>query len=369
MKTSARLESLDALRGFDMMFIMGFATLAMCLCALWPGNAVSNAITTSMEHADWNGLRHHDTIFPLFLFIAGCAFPFSMAAQQEKGASHMEIFWRTIRRGLTLFLLGMVYNGLFDLKWSTVRIWSVLGRIGLAWMFAAILYTYCNRKVRIGIAAFILTGYSLLLCLVVAPDAPAGASPLSYEGNLVGYIDRCLFPNHLHQDKFFDPEGLLSTLPAIVTAMLGMFTGELLRSSKYSGNRKTLYMLIAAAVLIGIGLAWSNVMPINKKLWSSSFVCVVAGYSVAMMALFYWIIDVKGWRTWATWFRVIGLNSITIYMLQRIVKVGDVTYFFVGGLEGLFPKPWPSIIQYAGLLAVNWLILYFLYRKKVFLKI
>ncbi len=131
------------------MFIMGFAPLVMGLCALWPGGALSNAITVHMVHADWNGLRHHDTIFPLFLFIAGRAFPFSMAAQQEKGASPKEVFRRAIRRGLTLFLLGMVYSGLFDLKFFTVCIWSVLGRMGLAWMFAAILYAYCNRKVRI----------------------------------------------------------------------------------------------------------------------------------------------------------------------------------------------------------------------------
>jgi len=369
MKTSGRLESLDALRGFDMMFIMGFAPLVMSLCALWPGGALSNAINAHMEHVDWNGLVHHDTIFPLFLFIAGCSFPFSLAAQQEKGASRTKILWKAIRRGLTLFLLGLVYNGLFDLQWSTVRIWSVLGRIGLAWMFAAILYIYCTRKVRMGIAASILIGYSLLLCLVGAPDAPAGTSPLSYEGNLVGYIDRCLYPNHLYQNKFFDPEGLLSTLPAIVTAMLGMFTGELLRSGKYSGNRKTLYMAGASVALIAIGLAWNTVMPINKKLWSSSFVCAVAGYSVAMMALFYWIIDVKGWRKWATCFRVIGLNSITIYMLQRIVEVEGIANFFVGGLEDHLPKIWFSIIQNAGILSVNWLILYFLYKKKIFLKL
>ena len=220
---SQRLLSLDALRGFDMLFIMGFAGLVTALCKLCPGE-FSDWMTAQMGHADWNGFFHHDTIFPLFLFIAGISFPFSLAKQREKGMSERSIYLKVIRRGLTLVALGFVYSGLFKLDFATLRLPSVLGRIGLAWMFAALLFVNFNVRTRAVIAAAILLGYGLLLQFVAAPDA-GGAGPLTLEGNIVGYVDRIVMPSHLLGGRGFDPEGLLSTLPAIVTAMLGMFTG------------------------------------------------------------------------------------------------------------------------------------------------
>ncbi len=358
---------MDALRGFDMLFIMGFSGLVASLCALWP-NPVTDAIAQSMGHVKWDGLAHHDTIFPLFLFIAGVSFPFSFAKQQSNGMSQKAILWKVIKRGLILVALGLVYNGLFKLDFEKLRCASVLARIGIAWALAAILYMYCNVRTRGIIATVILIGYSLLVCLVVAPDAPAGATALSKDGNLVGYIDRLFLPGRLIYGNF-DPEGLLSTLPAVVTAMLGMFTGEFIRRKGLSGSKKAMWMAIGAAALVIIGVIWSFFMPINKMLWSSSFVCVVGGYSLGMLALFYYIIDVRGWKKWATFFTVIGLNSITIYMAQRIVSFGRISDFFVGGLAGLCSEPVAEVINDAGYVAVCWLFLYFLYKKKVFLKI
>ncbi len=369
MENNERLMSLDALRGFDMLFIMGFSGLVAALCALWP-NAFTDAVARSMDHVDWDGLAHHDTIFPLFLFIAGVSFPFSLSKQQAGGASRSRIVGRIVRRGLTLVVLGMVYNGLLQFDFASLRVASVLGRIGVAWMFAALLHLYCGTRTRIALAAGILIGYSLLLGSVTAPDAPAGASPLSFEGNLAGWVDRQWLPGRVLYGTL-DPEGLLSTLPAVVSAMFGMFTGEYLltRRRRMPGGRIALWMAAAAVAVTLAGVVWSCWIPINKKLWSSSFTCVVTGYSLGMFTLFYYLIDVRGWRRWTLFFRVIGLNSITIYMAQRIVGFGRISDFFVGGIASKCPEQIAAVVSSAGYIAVCWLFLYFLYQKKTFLKV
>lgn len=364
-----RLLSLDTFRGFDMMFIMGFAALVKAICLLFPGGEGS-WLFQQMNHSAWDGLRLYDTIFPTFLFIAGISFPFSYASQLARGATKGQVYAKVFRRALILVLLGLVYSGLFELKFSTLRFPSVLARIGLAWMVAAILQINFKPRTRAVIAVVLLVGYWLLLKYIPAPDAP-GADPFSREGNLVGYIDRMLMPNHLYQKGLFDPEGLLSLMPAVVTAMLGMFTGEFVRLSedKVSGSRKTVYMLLAALVMLGIGLLWSLVFPINKALWSSTFVLVVGAYSLGLFAIFYYLIDVRGWKKGTKFFEVIGLNSITIYMAQRILPFGSVNKFFLNGLAGLCPEPVGKVILAVGYFALCWLFLWFLYRKKIFLKV
>lgn len=365
-----RLASLDAVRGFDMLFIMGFSTLVIAVCKLFP-NGTESWICQQMNHVAWDGLRHHDTIFPLFIFIAGISFPFSYAKQQSKGVPRWKIYWKAIRRALVLVLFGLICNGLLKFHFDTLRYWSVLGRIGLAGLFASLLYMNFKPKVRVVIAAVLLVGYWLLLRFVPAPDAPAGAGPFSLEGNLVGYVDRCLFPGHLYwaTGGIFDPEGLLSTIPAIVTAMLGMFTGEWVRKQDVGENKKVLWMFAAAAVMLVLGLIWSRWFPINKQLWSSSFVLVVGAYSLALFALFYWIIDVKGWKGWILPFTVIGMNSITVFMAPRIINFKFATDFFLEGLCGLMDPLWAKVVWQCGYLALVWLFLYFLYKKKIFLKV
>ena len=241
-----------------MLFIMGFASLVVAVCGLWP-NAVTDSIASQMGHASWDGFTHHDTIFPLFLFIAGVSFPFSLSKQRSLGLSTGTIYAKIVRRALTLVLLGVIYNGLFRLDFENLRIASVLGRIGLAWGIAAVLYLNFGVKARIAIAAAILVGYGLLSALVAAPDV-AGAGPLTREGCLAGYVDRLLLPGKLY-GKTFDPEGLLSTVPAVVTAMLGMFTGEFVRRQDLSGGRKASWMIAAAVALLVAGLAFNGVVP------------------------------------------------------------------------------------------------------------
>jgi len=367
--------SIDALRGFDMLFIMGFTGLVINLCNLFPSGAEC-WLARTMKHVPWNGLAHHDTIFPLFLFIAGLSFPFSIAKQKEQGRSMKYILLKIFRRGLTLVCLGIICNGFFRFDFANLRVASVLGRIGLAWMFAALIYIYFKPAARAAIAAVILVGYWLLVCYVPAPDVP-GADPLSMQGNLVGYVDRILMPGRLIYDGGrFDPEGLLSTLPAIVTAMLGMAAGEFVRSEKtglgtekLSGAKKAGYMGLASVALLAAGLLWSLVFPINKMLWSSSFVLVVGAYSLALFALFYYVIDVKGLRKWTFFFRVIGMNSITIYVAQSIIDFHKIDRFFLGGLADKLPEEWGAVVLSAGYVAVCWLFLYFLYKKQIFLKV
>jgi len=369
MKPNERLLSLDALRGFDMLFIMGLSGLVAALCALWP-NPVTDAVARQMGHVAWNGLTHHDTIFPLFLFIAGVSFPFSLAKQRAAGAPQSRILMKVLRRGATLVVLGMVYNGLFRLDFDSLRVASVLGRIGLAWMFAALLCIYCGLRTRIVFSAVVLVGYSLLLCLVAAPDAPAGADPLSEAGNIAGWVDRQWLPGALACGSY-DPEGLLSTLPAVVSALFGMFTGEFLlrKRTSLSGGRIALYMALAAVAVTLVGIVWSHWMPVNKRLWSSSFTCVVTGYSLGLFALFYYLIDVRGWKRWSFFFRVVGLNSITIYLAQRIVGFGGIANFFLGGAAAHCSEAVARVVNNAGYVAVCWLFLYFLYRKNTFLKV
>lgn len=368
-KSGGRLQSLDALRGFDMFFIMGLASLIRYTCALFPEGS-DCWLAQTMLHASWDGLRHHDTIFPLFLFLAGVSFPFSYAKQVALGKSRKDIYLKILRRALILIALGIVYNGFFKLDFEHMRICSVLGRIGFAWAIAAVLYINFKPKARAMISAVILIGYWLLICNVAAPDAP-GASPLSREGNLVGYIDRLITPGYLHHKDWFDPEGLLSALPAVVTAMLGMFSGEFIRmpEEKISGGRKAGYMGLAALAMLGVGMLWSISFPINKALWSSSFVLVVGSYSLAMLALFYYIIDVRGWNGWVLPFTVVGMNSITIYMAQRIIPFRNISDFFLAGLAGMMPEAWGVVLLRAGYLTVSWLFLYFLYKKRIFLKV
>jgi len=367
---SGRLLSLDALRGLDMMFITGLGGVVVSICALFPGGAES-WLATQFDHVEWNGFHFEDLIFPLFLFISGVSFPYSYANQLRKGMNRKAIYLKIFRRGILLVLLGLVYNGFLKLDFAHLRFGSVLARIGLAWMFAAIIYINTGKTARILISVAILLGYALLLCLCTAPDAPAGAGPLSFEGNIVGYVDRCLWPDHLyrHGGGIFDPEGLLSTVPAIVTALLGMMTGDLTRLETMDGKKKTLTMALSAVLLLAAGYLLSLYLPICKKLWSSSFVLVAGGYSVAAFALFYWIIDVLGYRRWTLPFRVVGMNSITIYMLSAILSFECIIDYFLGGLIGLLPDVWREVVWSTAWLACMWLVAYCLYKCKIFIKI
>jgi predicted acyltransferase len=363
-----RLMSLDALRGFDMLFIIGLSSLIAAICALFPGGDEC-WLARQMSHVSWEGFRHHDTIFALFLFISGMTFPFSLAKKRDRGWANGKIVLDILRRMCVLILLGLVYQGIFQFDFANLRIPSVLGRIGVAWAVAALIYCFTGRKTQWGIVGAILAGYFLLLKFTLAPDAPAGADSFSREGNIAYYIDRIISTDHIYWKGVGDPEGIVGTVSAVVTALLGMFTGRYVKESKDSGNRKTVKLLLAAAALLAVGLVWSIWYPVIKNLWTGTFVLIAAAYSVAMFAIFYYCIDVRGWRKGVTFFNVVGMNSITIYIGQAIIGFTAIARFFLGGLVSVCPPAVGEVIIRAGHLGVAWLFLYFLYRHKCFLKV
>lgn len=368
-ETFPRLQSLDALRGFDMLFIMGGGAFFVALATLIP-TPFFQGIAAQMEHVYWNGCHLEDMIFPTFLFIAGISFPFSLAKQRSQGKSRKAIYLKIIRRGLTLVLLGFLYNGILShLDFTTARYASVLGRIGLAWMFAALIFVDTKASTRIWVTLLCLLGYWLMLNYIPVPDAD-GAGKYTMEGSFTGYFDRICLPGQLYKEVH-DPEGLLGTIPAIATALLGMFCGEFVKinSSKWSGNKKTITMIIAAVVLIIIGRIWNLAFPINKNLWSSSFVCFVGGISMLCFAIFYYIIDVRNCRGWTFFFRVIGMNSITIYLAQKFINFHNFNDQVFRGLAALVPHSAEELVVASGYILTCWLFLYILYRQKIFLKV
>lgn len=373
-----RLVSLDALRGFDMFWIMSGEHIIHALAEA-THIPLFEWMSEQLHHTAWNGITFYDMIFPLFLFIAGMSMPFSMqkkvaeasvnSPNELPNAIKKPLYLAMIKRTVILIFLGVVVNGLF--KWNgyeQTRIASVLGRIGLAWFFAGIIYLNFSTQKQIFCFGFILMGYWLIMKYVPVPGFGAGV--LTKEGSLESYIDRILLPGRLHS-IVHDPEGILSTIPAIGTAMLGVFTATFLKKDwGFSIYRKVLMMILAALVLMGIGLLWDISFPINKRLWSSSFVCFVGGFSILFFVVFYVIIDVWKWQKWASPFIWIGSNSILIYMASEgIVNFGYTANFFFGGLISHTPVLWQPVFVTISITTTQMILLYILYKKKIFLKI
>ncbi len=364
--TSQRLYSLDALRGFDMFWIMGaeeiFHTMAKATNApFW------TVLANQFTHPNWNGFHFYDLIFPLFLFMAGVATPYSVGRELQKGKTKNEVLWRVIKRGLILVLLGIIYNNGLQLKpLADIRFGSVLGRIGLAYMFANIIYIYSKRTAQIIWFCALLIGYWLLLKFNSAPGYPMG--DLTMEGNFASYLDRLILPGKLYLGVH-DPEGLISTIPAIGTGLLGILAGSYLKETDINGRKKALYLAVTGILFIGLALLWNLDFPINKNLWTSSFVLNVGGISLLLLSLFYYIIDVLGYRRWSFFFRIIGMNSILIYMSGRFINWEYTTEGFFKWLGQLIADPFGAVAMAVCYVMVKWAFLYFMYKKKVFLRV
>lgn len=361
-----RLASLDALRGFNMFWIVGgaelFAALAKRLDFAWL-NPISDNLT---EHVKWEGFHFHDMIFPLFLFIMGVTFPFSTARRREENVSRGRLAYRVIVRAAALVFLGWVYYGLFDLKGiEHQRMMGVLQRLGIAWGIAALIALYANARGQAAAAAALLIGYWLSMRWLHAPGFPAGT--YSPEGNFANYVDRLVFlPGQLYE-KYGDPEGLFSTIPAIATALLGILAGHWLRASR-APLKKAQGLALAGVACLALGHLWGLDFPVIKKIWTSSYVLVAGGWSLLLLAAFYWAIDIRGWRRGVFFFTVIGMNPITIYLGQRIIDFDKIATFFFGGLAAHLPALSAIILAASGF-GVRWLFLLFLYRRKIFLKV
>ncbi len=361
-----RLYSLDALRGFDMFWIMGAEEIVHALSKA-TGSSFWESFANQLTHPAWNGFHFYDLIFPLFLFLAGVATPYSVGRELENGKSRKQLLRRVVRRGLVLVLLGLVYNnGLVIKPLSEIRFGSVLGRIGIAYMFANIIYLYSKERAQILWFGGLLIGYWLLLKFTSAPGFPRG--DLTMEGNFASYIDRHLIPGKLYLG-IHDPEGLVSAIPAIATGLLGILTGRFIKNSPVNPGRKAMIMAVAGAVSIGLAQLWNLDFPINKNLWTSSFVLQVGGWSLLLLSLFYWVIDVLGYKKWAFFFKVIGMNSILIYMSGQFIEWEYSTKAFLGWLGQLFNDPYTLVVMAICYVFVKWAFLYFMYVQKIFLRV
>lgn len=369
MENNARLMSIDAFRGFDMFWIAGGGGLLWALALLFP-DAVSSVIVRQLHHAEWEGIRFEDLIFPVFLFISGLSFPFSYAKQVLAGLSPADRHFKVFRRVCALLLLGLVYNGILGTDWHKLadfRYWSVLGKIGMAWGLAALVYMHFSIKGRLLVCFSGLVGYAVLLGLV-APDAPTGASSTSLDGCFVGWLDRQFTPGRLYCNGLMEPSGPFVSFFGYPTALIGMFAGDLLRSDRFTPAHKSLLLALGGAACLGVGYALSAVCPIVKKLWTPSFALVACGWGLLSFSLFHYVIDVRGWCRWAHFFRVIGANAIVAYLIQRIVNVNQVVHYLFDGLASVIPGC-ADIVRGTGYVLLIWLLMDFLYRKKIFLRI
>ena len=360
---SERIVSIDALRGFDMFWIIGGGAALGSLLGLW-NNPVTEAIHNQLEHVEWQGFHFEDLIFPLFLFITGAVLPFSISRRRERGQNLPALQMSIPKRRLVLILLGLIYNNLLNFEFSEMRWMGVLQRIGLCYFFAAIIVLNTKWRAQAIFIAAVLILYWLAAALIPVPDFGAGV--MTAEGCLSSYIDQQLIPGKLYYG-YGDNEGLISTLPAICTVLMGSLAGLWLRSNR-PGNKKAAGLAIAGLACVVVGYLWGFAFPIIKIIWTSSYTLFSGGFCLMLLALFYWIIDVKGYRKWTIFFVVIGVNPITIYFLQRFVDFGSITEFFLTGFVAHAGLIAPVIIP-VGVLAIKWLLLWFLYRHKIFFKV
>jgi predicted acyltransferase len=366
MQAQQRLYSLDALRGFDMFWIIGaeeiFHTMAQATHApFW------ESLSKQFEHPYWEGFTAYDLIFPLFIFITGIAASYSLGSAMEKGVEKRTLLLKILKRGCILLLLGMVYNnGLQIRPLSDFRFMSVLGRIGIAYALSSILFLYVKERFQwIWFASFLL-GYWLILKFTSAPGFPIG--DLTEAGNFASYVDRTLLPGKLSRG-IHDTVGFFNNIPAISSGLAGILTGNYLRKNTDSPARKALFMAMAGALSLLLAQAWNLVFPINKNLWSSSFVLQTVGFSLLLMALFYWIIDVKGYQKWAFFFKVIGMNSILIYLSGKIISWSYANKGFFQWVGDLIGDPYNAVALAITALLLKWCFLRLLYQKNLFLKI
>jgi predicted acyltransferase len=399
-----RILSVDALRGFDMFWILGGDALAQALKRMSSGGngVVSSAgsfFGDQLDHVEWEGFRFYDLIFPMFVFIVGVSIVFSLSKLVEregKAAAHK----RVLRRFLILFVLALIYSGGVSRLWPDIRLLGVLNRIALCYLFASLLFLNFRLRGLIVACVSLLVGYWALMTFVPFPDVrPINASgelvstemtatntaQLNWAStkkihgvfapglNLANYLDAKYLPGK-KWDKIWDPEGLLSTLPAIATCLLGVFAGWLLKSGRLEEQRKSAWLIGAGVLMVGVGFLWGLQFPVIKKIWTSSYVLVAGGFSAMLLGVFHQVIDVWKFQRWAVVFVWIGANAITLYFVENIVNFEKLAGRLVGGdVARWLNEHWVAgagnlLAACVGLmLAIT--LAGFLYRRKIFLRV
>jgi predicted acyltransferase len=359
-----RLLSLDALRGFDMLWIIGGSGVISAL-AEYSDSGWLKALAVQMTHVTWNGFHFYDLIFPLFMFISGIAIPFSVKSALAKDPSKGKLVLKFFKRMVILIILGILYNGAFHDGFSNARYASVLGQIGVAYFFASVIYIFSGSvKATLYWIAGILAGVSVMQLFVPVPGFGAGV--FTPEGSMNGYIDRLYLPGRLtYFNGIFDALGLLSIVSAIGITMMGIIAGKILQEKSFTEYRKTGILALIGIVLIPVAVLLSPVYPIIKVCWTTTYNLLAGGISFLLIALFYLVIDVWGYQKWSFFFRIIGMF---IYLFTRIVPVGNIVGFFTGWIVTPMGDV-GGVIAVLFNIAAEWLLLYYMYKKNIFVKV
>ncbi|MFB2978838.1 acyltransferase family protein [Microseira sp. BLCC-F43] len=370
-KLSTRLISLDVFRG-----------IAIAGMILVNQAGVADKVYPFLAHADWNGCTLADLVFPFFLFIVGVAIAFSFSKYGEGATPPASVYWRILRRSLILFALGILLNGFWNYNWDKIRIMGVLQRISVSYLLASLAVLKLPRKGLWALAILLLVGYWIAMTVIPVPGY--GANVLTREGNFGAYIDRLIIPSaHLYRGDSYnslgDPEGVFSTLPAVVTVLLGYFTGQRLRQRPIDSNKSMDLVLFGLGSLI-IGILWDGVFPINKKLWTSSYVVFTAGWALLVLAACYELIEVRKIRRWGKPFAVMGVNAIAIFVASVLVikilvktQVGNASSTFEWIYQNIFAS-WAGGMNGSLLFALVtllfwWVVAYGMYRRGWFIKV
>jgi predicted acyltransferase len=404
-----RLMSVDALRGFDMFWIIGADSLVYALHRV-SQNPATSFLAYELDHAEWEGFHFYDLIFPLFVFISGVSVVFSLSRIIRDHGRH-EALKRVIRRSVLLFILALIYSGGVSNEWPNIRLLGVLNRIALCYLFGGTIFCLLPLRGMIGIAVSLLLGYWALMAWVPIRDIRLAKYPepdhvlasndierLSagrstndaaaiYYGttnwvtgkydkgyNLANHLDFQYLPGR-RWDYYWDPEGLLSTLPAIVTCLLGIFAGLLLRNGNVCEERKVIYLVSAGVAGVLLGFLWGTEFPVVKKIWTSSYVLVAGGYGAILLGAFYYVVDILKYQKWCQPFVWMGMNSIAIYMTKNFLggSFGRLASRLVGGdvksfLDHQISGLGEMMLSITGLVLAFWFV-YFLYRRKIFLRL
>jgi predicted acyltransferase len=368
---SGRLVSLDVFRGL---------TIAAMVLVNNPGTW-SN-IYWPLEHAEWHGWTPTDLVFPFFLFIVGVSISLAFGRRVEEGSVKRDLYLKVLKRSAIIFGLGLFLNGFPYFQLSTIRIAGVLQRIAICYLIASLIFLTTKVRAQLLIALALLIAYCLVMTKMSAPGWVAG--DLTKEGSIASFIDRKLLGAHIwKQGKVYDPEGLLSTIPAVCTTLFGILTGHWLRSER-TRTEKVVGMFVAGAVGVAIGWMWNPFFPINKALWTSSYVFFTAGLALQLLALCYWVIDIKGYRRWAWPFEVFGVNALALFVgsalmvkIMALIKLPRDDGTQISSQGWIFGKlflSWASPVNaslfYAIAFILLWLLLmWLLYRKRIYIKV
>ncbi len=366
-----RLVSLDVFRGI---------TIAGMVLVNNPGTWSS--IYWPLRHADWHGWTPTDFVFPFFLFIVGVSITLAFARRVEEGNVKRDLYLKVIKRTAIIFGLGLFLNGFPHFQLGTIRIAGVLQRIAICYLIASLIFLTTKIRTQLLIAVGLLLVYWIVMTRFATPGFAPG--DLSKEGSIASFIDRIVLGQHIwRQGRVYDPEGLLSTIPAISTTLLGILTGHWLRSER-TQFEKVVGMFVAGAVCVVLGWAWNSSFPINKPLWTSSYVLFTAGLALQLLAACYWVIDIHGYRRWAWPFEVFGVNALALFVgsglmvkvmgLIKLPREDGTPIASQGWIFRKFFLSWASPINaslaYAiGFILVWLFLMWLLYRKRIYIKV